>query len=217
MAASHAYLRRGAEVAPDPLEMLTRGDGGVCAGRYRLQSSSFEALWLIAEELCRRLQVYFAGDTGDGPFEVKFEETLPLQDFFMLIDAHFNVRLALLAPRAAICCRAARVLLLTARRDRGGGDTQARGELASKTERMGQRAHQFRSVQKRLLVKFKDKNPQPLLHLDLLLDDTCQQLNALSATIDEAQVPTHTSLPLWGGAGVALKLATRHRRAVRAS
>jgi len=57
---------------------------------------------------------------------------------------------------------------------------------------MGERAHQFRSVQKRLLVKFKDKNPQPLQHLDLLLDDTCQQLNALSVTVDEAQVPTHT-------------------------
>jgi hypothetical protein len=73
---------------------------------------------------------------------------------------------------------------------------------------MGQRAHQFRSVQKRLLVKFKDKNPQPLQHLDLLLDDTCQQLNALSVTIDEAQVPTHTSQRLCGGAGVS-----RHRRA----
>jgi hypothetical protein len=103
-------MNRSAALAPDTLESLTLADGGVCAGRYRLQSSSFEALWLIAEELCRRLKVYFAGDTGEGegPFEVKFEETLPLQDFFMLIDAHFNVRLALIAPQL-VCRCAARV------------------------------------------------------------------------------------------------------------
>jgi Bardet-Biedl syndrome 9 protein len=29
------------------------------AGRYRLQAGSFEALWLIADELCRRLTTYF--------------------------------------------------------------------------------------------------------------------------------------------------------------
>jgi Bardet-Biedl syndrome 9 protein len=31
---------------------------------------------------------------------------------------------------------------------------------------------QFRSIQKRLLLRYKDKNPAPLNHLDSLLEDT---------------------------------------------
>ncbi len=33
-------------------------------------------------------------------------------------------------------------------------------------------AHQFRAVQKRLLARFKDKNPAPLKQLDFLLEET---------------------------------------------
>jgi len=38
------------------------------------------------------------------------------------------------------------------------------------------RAHQFRVVQKRLLVRFKDKNPTPLSQLDVLFNDTYNSL-----------------------------------------
>jgi hypothetical protein len=71
------------------------------AGRYRLQSGCFEALWLVAAELFRRLTAYFdsagASSKGEGPFAVTFTETLPLQDFFNLVDEHFAVRQALLS------------------------------------------------------------------------------------------------------------------------
>ena len=41
---------------------------------------------------------------------------------------------------------------------------------------LGQRATQYRAVQKRLLVRFKDRNPAPMTHLDTLLEDTYSQL-----------------------------------------
>jgi len=42
------------------------------------------------------------------------------------------------------------------------------------------RAKQFRVVQKRLLTRFKDKNPSPLQHLDTLLNHTLQELMFLA-------------------------------------
>ena len=113
------------------------------AGRYRLQSSSFGAMWLVLDELCRRLRRYYAAEeagagadeNGAEPFAVSFAEALPLQDFFAAVDAHH-------AARAA-----------------------RNGALAT----LSDRARQFRAVQKRLLVRFKDKNPQSLEHLDAVL------------------------------------------------
>ena len=43
-------------------------------------------------------------------------------------------------------------------------------------ELLDQRAQQFRSIQKRLLTKFKDKNPSPLQNLDTLLEGTYRQV-----------------------------------------
>jgi len=127
------------------------------AGRYRLQSGTFEALWLVVTELHNRLTEYFtsAGGKGggEGPFSITFTETLPLQDFFNLIDAHF----------------------------------QTRQELKKIGEELASRAHQFRSIQKRLLVRFKDRNPAPLQHLDVLLEGTFQQLNLLGAEMASCQ------------------------------
>lgn len=57
-------------------------------GRYRIQSNELEALWLITDELCYRLQ--------NGPnienLEITYTEPLPLADFFESIDHHFSVR-----------------------------------------------------------------------------------------------------------------------------
>ncbi len=44
------------------------------------------------------------------------------------------------------------------------------------------RAQQFRVVQKRLLVRFKDKTPNPLGNMDLLLEVTFRQLVDLADT-----------------------------------
>ena len=76
----------------------------------------------MVTELHRRLTEYFAnagkGAGGEGLFAITFTETLPLQDFFNLVDAHFT----------------------------------ARQEQKKIAEELASRAHQFRSIQKRLLV-----------------------------------------------------------------
>ena len=41
---------------------------------------------------------------------------------------------------------------------------------------LAQRAQQFRSIQRRLLTRFKDKTPAPLSNLDTLLDGTYRQV-----------------------------------------
>lgn len=65
------------------------------AGRYRIQSSHFEALWLIAAELVDRLQQFYRSSSTDkDPFKCTYQEDLPLQDYFNLIDNHFQVRIA---------------------------------------------------------------------------------------------------------------------------
>eukprot|EP00899_Mesostigma_viride_P000204 jgi/Mesvir1/10184/Mv16992-RA.1 len=126
------------------------------AGRYRLQSSTFEALWLPVQELCTRLQMYFASvEKGqpvpaEGPFEVTFQETLPLQDFFTLVDAHFALR----------------------------------QELRAGSEQLAGLAQQLRSVQKRLLVRFKDRTPTPLNSLDVLLGNTYGDIMAAADNVE---------------------------------
>lgn len=116
------------------------------AGRFRLQSSRFEALWLLLQELVNRLRNYFEAELvseSQEPLTISFQEALPLQDFFGIVDRHHAVR--------AQC-----------------GDLHVR---------LGECAHQFRAVQKRLLMRFKDKNPVSLSHLDSLLEGTFNQIN----------------------------------------
>jgi Bardet-Biedl syndrome 9 protein len=141
------------------------------AGRYRLQSSSFGALWLVLDELCHRLRRYYR-ETDDAdveePFSVSFGEALPLQDFFAAVDAHHALRLA------------------------------RNGSLAT----LSDRARQFRAAQKRLLVRFKDKNPQTLTHLDAVLT------GAYDAVVAEAAEAEHREEALRAAHG-ELAAATR--------
>lgn len=131
---------------------FTYGDGSDCtiivsknAGRYRLQSSKFEALWVVLEELKFVLEGYYGGADGNGdeptgdssdPFSISFNEALPLQDFFSVVDSHHL-------------------------------DRQRR---SISLQNLSDKARSFRAVQKRLLIKFKDKNPVFLSHLDALLE-----------------------------------------------
>jgi len=127
---------------PDVAILLSKN-----AGRYRIQSASFEALWLVARELVSRLRASLPG------VAVQFNEPLPLQEFFDLIDAHLAARKAVAAVAADL----------------------------------EQRAAQFRAVQKRLLVRFKDKNPAPIANLDLIVTGTHAQLMDLADRMEAAQ------------------------------
>ena len=61
------------------------------AGRYRVQSSSLDALWIVAEELVRRLEDHFGTGEEGEPGSVSYTEPLPLADFYACIDDHFEV------------------------------------------------------------------------------------------------------------------------------
>ncbi|XP_007175278.2 protein PTHB1 isoform X3 [Balaenoptera acutorostrata] len=60
--------------------------------RYRIQSEQFEDIWLITNELIIRLQEYFEKQ-GIKDFACSFSGSMPLQEYFELIDHHFELRI----------------------------------------------------------------------------------------------------------------------------
>ncbi|NWX20100.1 PTHB1 protein, partial [Aegotheles bennettii] len=60
--------------------------------RYRIQSDQFEDLWLITEELKLRLEEHFKKQNCKD-FACTFSGSIPLQEYFELIDRHFELRL----------------------------------------------------------------------------------------------------------------------------
>nr|XP_020824725.1 protein PTHB1 isoform X3 [Phascolarctos cinereus] len=60
--------------------------------RYRIQSERFEDLWLITKELTLRLQEHFEKQ-GTKDFTCSFSGCIPLQEYFDVIDQHFELRL----------------------------------------------------------------------------------------------------------------------------
>uniref|UniRef100_A0A8C3TES9 Bardet-Biedl syndrome 9 n=1 Tax=Chelydra serpentina TaxID=8475 RepID=A0A8C3TES9_CHESE len=60
--------------------------------RYRIQSEQLEDLWLITKELTFRLEEYFKKQNSKD-FTCTFSGSVPLQEYFELIDRHFELRL----------------------------------------------------------------------------------------------------------------------------
>lgn len=59
--------------------------------RYRIQSESFEDIWLVAKELVQRFEQHFA-KIGVKDFRNSFSGPIPLAEFFETVDHHFEVR-----------------------------------------------------------------------------------------------------------------------------
>lgn len=123
------------------------------SNRFSVQASEFAALWVLTQELQLRLNRQFDGHDGREPFSISFQDSLPLHDYFGLVDDHFELRKHLV---------------------------ELRGELANRTQ-------QYRVIQKRLLLRFKDRNPAPLNHLDTLLNMTFEHTVELADSIDDAE------------------------------
>ncbi|CAD7957625.1 unnamed protein product [Amoebophrya sp. A120] len=116
------------------------------AGRISVQSGEFGALFLICHTLCERLSHHRC--------DVSFQDSLPLHDYFSVLDDHFSVRRHLASLRT---------------------------ELADRTK-------QYRVIQKRLLLRYKDRaNPAPLGNLDSLLQLTYENISSLAETIEDAE------------------------------
>mmetsp|Transcript_57959 Transcript_57959/g.102908 ORF Transcript_57959/g.102908 Transcript_57959/m.102908 type:complete len:780 (-) Transcript_57959:147-2486(-) len=127
------------------------------ACRVCVQASEFASLWVLTQELCLRLTEFFEtedrGQAVEEPFNITYQDSLPLHDYFALMDDHFTFRKHL---------------------------EELRTDLADRTQ-------QYRVIQKRLLVRFKDRNPSPLNHLDTLLTLTFEQTVQLTEAIDDVE------------------------------
>jgi len=127
------------------------------ACRFCVQASEFASLWVLAQELSLRLQEYFEaqeqGQPVEDPFAISYQDSLPLHDYFALMDDHFTFRKHV---------------------------EELRTDLADRTQ-------QYRVIQKRLLIRFKDRNPSPLNSLDVLLTLTFEQTVQLTEAIDDVE------------------------------
>jgi len=63
--------------------------------RYRLQCDVFEAMWLVLEELLKRMEAHFKRLKEGTQFKAGFTGPLPLNEYFELIDSHFEHRVNL--------------------------------------------------------------------------------------------------------------------------
>lgn len=129
------------------------------SGRYRLQSGCFEALCLTSNKLVERLQDYFT--TLDAKAEAPPAEQFSVS-FKELLPLHDYF---LIIDKHHAC----------------------RNKIAELRKKLEDHAHQFRVIQKRLLVRFKDKNPTPLQQLDVLFNETYNKLLDLGADMKKSQ------------------------------
>lgn len=55
-----------------------------------MQADRLDVMWLPLQELCRRLKLHFA---AKKEFKLHYLDQLPLQEYFTIIDQHFDSRL----------------------------------------------------------------------------------------------------------------------------
>jgi len=122
------------------------------AGRYRIQADSFAAMAHVTLDFTNRLCQHHAAGSSE-PLKFSFQEELPVQEYFNLIDEHHSLRVQMAATR----------------------------------ELLSDRAHQFRAIQKRLLIRFKERNPASMDNLDVLLESTYDELLELGTQHEEQQ------------------------------
>jgi Bardet-Biedl syndrome 9 protein len=118
------------------------------AGKYRIQSSSFDALTYVVCELIKRIRIVYSNDVT-----ITLQDSIPLHELFTAIDDHFELR----------------------------------EKIAQNKKKLEDRSYQFRIVEKRLISRFKDKNPTPLNNLDFLVNQTYHDMMNLANLIEEHQ------------------------------
>ncbi|XP_044531553.1 protein PTHB1 [Gracilinanus agilis] len=157
--------------------------------RYRIQSEQFEDLWLITKELTLRLQDHFEKQ-GIKDFTCSFSGCIPLQEYFDLIDQHFELRLngekveELLSERA-IQFRAIERRLLTRFKDKTPAPLQHLDTLLDGTYKqviaLADAAEENHSNLMRSFTRLKSAT-----HLVIMLLGLWQKLSADQIAILEA-------------------------------
>lgn len=162
--------------------------------RYRIQSESFEDMWLVAKELVQRFDRHFAS-LGVKDFRNSFTGPVPLPEYFETVDHHFELRVNaqkyqdLLSERA-VQFRAIQRRLLTRFKDKTPGPLQNLDTLMEGTYRQViALADAAEDTRERLIQAFV--RLQSATHLLILLLSLWQGLNSEQTGILEA-----TLLPL---------------------
>ncbi|XP_045434604.1 protein PTHB1 isoform X4 [Pipistrellus kuhlii] len=157
--------------------------------RYRIQSEQFEDLWLITNELILRLREYFEKQ-GSKDFACSFSGSMPLQEYFALIDHHFELRkngekLEELLSERAVQFRAIQRRLLTRFKDKTPAPLQHLDTLLDGThQQVMALADAVEENQASLLQAFS--RLRSATHLLLLLVGLWQKLSADQVAILEA-------------------------------
>ncbi|KAJ7985514.1 hypothetical protein DPEC_G00352840 [Dallia pectoralis] len=162
--------------------------------RYRIQSESFEDIWLVVNELVQRFDRHFAKQ-GVKDFRNSFTGPIPLAEYFETVDHHFELRLNaqkyqdLLSERA-VQFRAIQRRLLTRFKDKTPAPLQNLDTMMEGTYRqviaLADAAEENRACLDQAFVRLRSAS-----HLLILLVSLWQGLGTEQKAILEA-----TLLPL---------------------
>ncbi|XP_037532484.1 protein PTHB1 [Nematolebias whitei] len=159
--------------------------------RYRIQSDSFEDMWLVVKELCQRFDQHFS-KLGIKDFKKSYSGSLPLQEYFLSVDNHFQRRVSaqqyqdLLSERA-VQFRAIQRRLLTRFKDKTPAPLQNLDTLLDATYTqvmaLAEAAEENRVLLEQAFVRLRSATHLLVLLLSLWQGLTPNQTAILEATL----------------------------------
>uniref|UniRef100_A0A672G2Y8 Bardet-Biedl syndrome 9 n=1 Tax=Salarias fasciatus TaxID=181472 RepID=A0A672G2Y8_SALFA len=159
--------------------------------RYRIQSDAFEDMWLVVKELVLRSDQHFA-KAGVKDFKKSFSGPPPLQDYFLSVDHHFQLRVSaqqyqdLLSERA-LQFRAIQRRLLTRFKDKTPAPLQNLDTLMdatySQVMALAEAAEENRAQLEEAFVRLRSATHLLVLLLSLWQGLTPDQTAILEATL----------------------------------
>eukprot|EP01029_Cantina_marsupialis_P027768 TRINITY_DN7737_c0_g1_i1.p1 TRINITY_DN7737_c0_g1~~TRINITY_DN7737_c0_g1_i1.p1 ORF type:complete len:875 (+),score=267.96 TRINITY_DN7737_c0_g1_i1:112-2736(+) len=133
-------------------------------GRYRIQSANLETLWLISKELVQRLKDYFKKGSGKARLESKSDD--PKEP----LKINYEETLPLADFFGCI--------------DR---HFECRVKMNAISKDMEESARQLRVIEKCLLARFKEKNPQQLGEFETVLNESLDRMMDLANEMEKWQ------------------------------
>ncbi|KAM3613772.1 uncharacterized protein V6R79_004898 [Siganus canaliculatus] len=159
--------------------------------RYRIQSDSFADMWLVVKELLHRFDRHFS-KLGVKDFRKSFSGPLPLQEYFLSVDQHFQLRVSaqqyqdLLSERA-VQFRAIQRRLLTRFKDKTPAPLQNLDTLLdatySQVMALAEAAEENRAALDEAFVRLRSATHLLVLLLSLWQGLTPEQTAILEATL----------------------------------
>uniref|UniRef100_A0A7N9AXV9 Bardet-Biedl syndrome 9 n=1 Tax=Mastacembelus armatus TaxID=205130 RepID=A0A7N9AXV9_9TELE len=159
--------------------------------RYRVQSDTFDDMWLVVKELVRKFDQHFS-KLGVKDFRKSFSGPLPLQDYFLSVDHHFQLRVSaqqyqdLLSERA-VQFRAIQRRLLTRFKDKTPAPLQNLDTLLdatySQVMALAEAAEENRALLEEAFVRLRSATHLLVLLLSLWQGLTPDQTAILEATL----------------------------------